>query len=404
MGTAQPVPDRVRSQRWRRPLLHQRRRAEQPRGGRRGRHRSRLRLEPVRGVLSRRPAGGHHRSADRLPAVGGHRHHGRGVRARRVVAGRSRRWRTCSPMAAPAASSCGAPTARSTTPRRGPRTPAGSPTWCSRSTRPAARRSTTRSTATASCARSSGTVRSRHRPRRTWRSLRSHRPAPTTPAPGSASWPATCDPTRPGWSISRRRRVGAGRARQHHRHEQRRLGVPGGVGAAFVAPAHVGGQRRAAGRGRRQRLGRHARRRGPVRAARGDGDRRRRRRPRMVLDDARNGDRRTLRAGRPRPPDRHPSTGRRAAAVGIDEPVRRDGRPSRRARRRSARRARRRRHRCRGRRADGARHVRAAERVRHRPRRRFGGTRTRRTSTPTATATSAPTSPSCRSRPTVRCR
>ncbi len=41
--------------------------------------------------------------------------------------------------------------------------------------------------------------------------------------------------------------VGAGRARQHHGHEQRRVGVPGGLGAAFVAPAHVGGQRRAAG-------------------------------------------------------------------------------------------------------------------------------------------------------------
>ncbi len=187
LGPAQPVPDRVRSQRWRRPLLHQRRRPERPRGGRRGRHRPQLRLEPVRGVLSRRAAGGHHRSVDRLPAVGGPVHHGRGVRSRRVVAGRSRRWlpvrRWRLGQHLPAARRWHG----RTTPPRGPRAPAGSPTWCSRSTRPAARPCTTRSTATASCARSSGTVRSRRRPRRTWRSPRSHRRAPTTPAPGSAS-------------------------------------------------------------------------------------------------------------------------------------------------------------------------------------------------------------------------
>ena len=209
LGPAQPVPDRLRPQRRRRPVLHQRRRPERPRGGRpRAASARDYGWNQSRGVLCPRAG----------PAV-------RGPRPASPIRSPTTRARSAS--TSPAGRSCPTGCGRADLDggylfadggigehlppacrrlRRlhhsvGDRAPPGSPTWRSRSTRVAARRSTTRSTATASCARSCGTVRSRRRPRRTSRSPRSLRRAPTTRGPGSAQWPVTCGPTRPVSSI-----------------------------------------------------------------------------------------------------------------------------------------------------------------------------------------------------------
>ena len=206
LGPAQPVPDRVRSQRRRRPVLHQRRRAEQPRGGRRGRHRSQLRLEPVRGLLSRRPAGGHHRSADRLPAVGGH-----------VITGGAFVPDGLWPAELDGGYLFADAGSGSIFLRRADGSVDYAAPWATDAGGIAdmvfafdeAGRMALYYTLNGN-----GQLR-----KIVWNGqdgvtdpvepgvqLRSRRPARTTPAPGSASRPATCDPTRPGWSISRRRR------------------------------------------------------------------------------------------------------------------------------------------------------------------------------------------------------
>ena len=138
LGTAQPVPVRIRPQRRERPVLHQRRRAEHARGGR-----PRRRSAPTTAGRSARASCARGLDPAVRPADRGFRLHAAAHRLRPRATARSSRAARSSPTgsgrrrttaptssatAGPATSGSGSPTGRSTTRRRSPRVPPGSAT------------------------------------------------------------------------------------------------------------------------------------------------------------------------------------------------------------------------------------------------------------------------------------